>query len=162
MILQLFKRRRWLLPLLGALTFGLMAPQVLADRDDRGYGRGHDRSYDQGYDKHYGKHYGKHFKHRKHVRHHRVHRHYRQAPRRVRVVEQYYYQESPRYYYREHRSSGARISVTLPLGTIVHGLPGGYVSFSLGGDPYYYHSGNYYRPYQRGYRVISPPSGHRW
>ena len=158
MILQLFKRRRWMLPLLGVLTFGLMAPQVLADRGERGDGRHYDRSYDRSYDRHQGKHYGKHFKHRKHARHHR---HYRYAPRRARVVEQYYYQP-PRQYYREHRSSGAHISVTLPLGTIVHGLPGGYVSFSLGGDPYYYHGGNYYRPYQRGYRVISPPSGHRW
>ncbi|WP_298719466.1 DUF6515 family protein [uncultured Oceanisphaera sp.] len=161
MILQLFKRRRWLLPLLGALTFGLMAPQVLADREGRGDGRGYQQGYDRHQNQYYGKHYGKRFKHRKHARHHRHHRHYRYAPRRARVVEQYYYQP-PRHYYREHRSSRAHISVTLPLGTIVHGLPGGYVSFNLGGDPYYYHGGNYYRSYQRGYRVIAPPSGHRW
>lgn len=158
MIVQLFKQRRWLLPLLGALTLGLMAPPVLADREHRGDGRG----YERGYDRHHDKHYGQHFKHRKQSRHHRELRYYRQAPRRTRVVEQYYYSEPPRHYYREPRASGAHLSVTLPLGTIVHGLPGGYVSFSLGGDPYYYHSGNYYRAYQRGYRVIAPPPGHRW
>ncbi len=152
MIPQLFKHRRWLLPLLGALAFGLVAPQVQADRGDRGDGQGYERGYDR--------HHGKYFKHRKHARHHKYHRHYRHVPRRVRVVEHYYY-SPPHHYYREHRSSGPHISVTLPLGTIVQGLPGGYISFSLGGDPYYYHGGNYYRHHHRGYRVIAPPHGHR-
>lgn len=154
MSLQLFRRIRWLLPLLAGFIFGLVAPQALADRDNRGHGR----HYYQ-HDKHH-----KHYKHYKHYKKHQHrHSHYRHAPRRVRVVEQhYYYPEPSHYYYREHHSSGPSISVTLPLGTIVRGLPGGYVSFHLGGDPYYYHGGNYYRPYYRSYQVVSPPPGHRW
>lgn len=151
MIQQIFRRSRWLLPLLGVLTFGLMAPAAMADRGDRGHGRNYGN-----YHQHY-----KH-QHQHHKGHHRKHGYYR-APRRVKVVEHHYYRE-PSYHhsYRGHGSPGASISVILPLGTIVHGLPGGYVSFNLGGDPYYYHGGNYYRPYRRGYEVISAPRGHRW
>ena len=142
---QIFRPSRWLLPLLGALTFALMAPEAMADRGDRGHGRD----------------YGNYHQHYKH--HHRQHGYYR-APRRVKVVEHYYYREPSHHHhhYSDYGSPGASISVTLPLGTIVHGLPGGYVSFNLGGDPYYYHGGNYYRPYRRGYEVISAPRGHRW
>ena len=155
-----------LLPLLAALMLALPAQ---ADRDHRR----HDHRL-QGYDQPYGQYRHQGFRHRlerrhkvfrshrqhKAYRHYRKHKHYRPNQRRLRVVEPYYY--SPPYVqYRSRRSTGVGISVILPLGSLIRELPGGSVSLHFNGTPYYYHGGNYYRPHQRGYRVVAPP-GQRW
>lgn len=146
----IFRRGALLLPLLGVLGFGLVVPEAQADRDDRRYER-------------HGKHH-KHFRQPKHDRHFRGdHRHFRSERRhyfrsRDRVVERHYYPIPRRHYY----APGTSISVVLPLGTIVSGLPGGYISLSLGDGPYYFHGGNYFRPHHWGYQVVSAPPGHRW
>lgn len=138
-----FKGRALLLPLLGVFALGVMAPEAQARWDDRRYER------------HAKPHAYKHHKHQK-QRHH----YYRAAPKKkVRVVERHYYHRPPAYY--AVPGPGTHISVSLPLGTIVSSLPGGFISFSYSDGPYYYHGGNYYRPYERGYRVVAPP-GHRW
>lgn len=50
---------------------------------------------------------------------------------------------------------GPRIS----LGFVAPLLPAGYVSLAVGGSPYYYHGGYFYRPAPSGYVVVSAPLG---
>ena len=139
----LFRRGALLLPLLGVFALGVMVPEAQARWDDRRYERDA---------RHWHHHPHKHLKQR--------HHYYRSAPKKVRVVEHHYYHRPPVYY--AVPGPGTYISVSLPLGTIVSSLPGGFISFSYSDGPYYYHGGNYYRPYDRGYRVVAPPPGHRW
>jgi hypothetical protein len=44
-------------------------------------------------------------------------------------------------------------------GMRIVGLPGGYLSLSLGGRPYYYYEGVYFQPGPTGYVVVNPPVG---
>ncbi|WP_107851411.1 hypothetical protein [Oceanimonas marisflavi] len=144
-----------LLPLLAVLMLPSLA---LADRDHR--------RHDHRLQSHYQP-YGHYHEHRRHYRaehrhkafrHHRKHKHYRHK-HRVRVIERYHY-SAPRHYYappRHQHRPRAGISIVLPLGSLIRELPGGYVSFHLGGESYYYHGGNYFRPYRHGYRVVAPP-----
>nr|WP_284500418.1 DUF6515 family protein [Microbulbifer sp. GX H0434] len=57
-------------------------------------------------------------------------------------------------WHRHHRH-GPRISLgfTAPI------LPFGFVSLAVGGNPYYYHSGYFYRPAPTGYVVVTAPLG---
>lgn len=73
------------------------------------------------------------------------HGHYPSYPRRG------YY--GPRY--RAPRYRGPRISV----GFGVPVLPFGYVDMVVGGNPYYYQGGHFYRPAPTGYAVVSAPLG---
>nr|WP_255771968.1 DUF6515 family protein [Microbulbifer guangxiensis] len=54
-----------------------------------------------------------------------------------------------------HRFHGPRVSIgfTVPV------LPHGYLSLAVGGRPYYYHGGHYYRHGPQGYVVVSAPLG---
>ncbi|AOS96667.1 hypothetical protein AUP74_01207 [Microbulbifer aggregans] len=54
-----------------------------------------------------------------------------------------------------YRSHGPRISV----GLTVPVLPNGFLSLAVGGRPYYFHGGHYYRPGHAGYVVVSAPLG---
>ncbi|MCW8126070.1 DUF6515 family protein [Microbulbifer halophilus] len=60
-------------------------------------------------------------------------------------------------WHRHHRRyrRGPRISIglTAPM------LPFGVVNLAVGGRPYYYHSGHFYRPAPTGYRVVTAPLG---
>ncbi|WP_375057287.1 DUF6515 family protein [Zobellella sp. DQSA1] len=141
---SVLRRGALLLPLLGVFALGGTVPEVQARGDDRRYDR---------HAKHYQHYPHKHMKQRQHY--------YRHAPKqRVVVVERHHYHRPPAYY--AVPGPGTHISVSLPLGTIVSSLPGGFISFSYSDGPYYYQGGNYYRPYDRGYRVVSAPPGHRW
>ncbi|WP_299594627.1 DUF6515 family protein [uncultured Microbulbifer sp.] len=53
------------------------------------------------------------------------------------------------------RFRGPRIGIgfTVPI------LPAGYVNMAVGGVPYYYHGGYYYRPARAGYVVVDAPLG---
>lgn len=54
-----------------------------------------------------------------------------------------------------HRYPGPRVSIgfSAPI------LPFGYMSLAVGGRPYYYHGGYFYRPAPTGYVVVSAPLG---
>lgn len=59
-----------------------------------------------------------------------------------------------------YRPSGAYFTVTVPpVGVIVPVLPHLYTTVWIGGEPYYYAAGTYYRwyPERRGYIVTEPP-----
>jgi Family of unknown function (DUF6515) len=43
--------------------------------------------------------------------------------------------------------------------SIMAGLPFGAVSLTFGNRYYHYYNGAYYRPYDRGYRIVEPPIG---
>jgi len=45
------------------------------------------------------------------------------------------------------------IGITVPI------LPNGFVNLAVGGNPYYYHGGYFYRPAPTGYVVVSAPLG---
>ena len=53
------------------------------------------------------------------------------------------------------RFHGPRIGIgfTVPI------LPAGYMTMAVGGNPYYYHGGYYYRPAPTGYVVVEAPLG---
>ncbi|WP_078085240.1 DUF6515 family protein [Microbulbifer mangrovi] len=53
------------------------------------------------------------------------------------------------------RFRGPRIGIgfTVPI------LPAGYMTMAVGGNPYYYHGGYYYRPAPTGYVVVEAPLG---
>ena len=53
------------------------------------------------------------------------------------------------------RYRGPRISV----GFVAPVLPLGFISLAVGGNPYYYHGGYFYRPAPTGYVVVSAPLG---
>ncbi|SDK55772.1 DUF6515 family protein [Microbulbifer yueqingensis] len=58
----------------------------------------------------------------------------------------------PRHWHGRH---GPRIS----LGLAFPVLPAGFVSLGVGGRPYYYHGGHFFRPGPAGYVVVSAPLG---
>jgi hypothetical protein len=66
---------------------------------------------------------------------------------------------SPRYHHRHRwhdpRDRGPRIA----LGFVAPALPFGHISLAVGGSPYYYHGGYFYRPAPTGYVVVSAPLG---
>ncbi|WP_308364116.1 MULTISPECIES: DUF6515 family protein [unclassified Microbulbifer] len=66
----------------------------------------------------------------------------------------HHYRHDHRYRY-GHRYRGPRVSIgfSAPI------LPFGYMSLAVGGRPYYYHSGYFYRPAPAGYVVVSAPLG---
>lgn len=55
-------------------------------------------------------------------------------------------------------SGGLYVSVTAPIGAIVPGLPGGFVTIGRGPGSYYYYGGVYYRAAPHGYVVVEQPS----
>lgn len=59
----------------------------------------------------------------------------------------------PRYYDRNYWGPRIAIGFTAPV------LPFGFVSLAVGGNPYYYHGGYFYRPAPTGYVVVSAPLG---
>jgi hypothetical protein len=69
----------------------------------------------------------------------------------------------PRYDYHDGRffrhgwfNFGASLLLP-PVGAIITGLPDGYVSVMIGGIPYYYYGGVYYRPCSDGFVVVEQP-----
>lgn len=72
-----------------------------------------------------------------------------------------YYNHYPRFQYR----TTYRIPYTYAhfgpnFGFRINVLPFGYYPFYIGNDPFYYHQGVYYRPYNNGgYQVVAPPLG---
>lgn len=65
------------------------------------------------------------------------------------------YHAPPRHYYGPRYRRGPHIS----LGFVAATLPLGYMSLAVGGSPYYYHGGYFYRPAPSGYVVVSAPLG---
>lgn len=47
----------------------------------------------------------------------------------------------------------------ITIGTAIDILPHGFISLTVGGSPYYYHRGIFYRRYRGGYLVIPAPIG---
>lgn len=54
--------------------------------------------------------------------------------------------------YRVYRPASPRVS-------IIATLPHGAIQVVLGGNRYHYYGGRYYRPYDRGYMLVTPPIG---
>ena len=65
----------------------------------------------------------------------------------------YYYTGGSFY---RHKSN-VYLSISAPIGAIVPGLPGGYITFGVGPSRYYYLGGVYYRHAPGGYRVVEKP-----
>ncbi|WP_226703680.1 DUF6515 family protein [Microbulbifer elongatus] len=66
----------------------------------------------------------------------------------------------PRYHPRRHGYWGPRFrGPRIGIGFTVPILPAGYVNLAVGGSPYYYHGGYYYRPAPSGYVVVEAPLG---
>lgn len=65
------------------------------------------------------------------------------------------YRHWKRHHYRGPRFRGPRISV----GFVAPILPVGFVRLAVGGHPYFYHGGYFYRPAPAGYVVVSAPLG---
>ncbi|AMX01420.1 DUF6515 family protein [Microbulbifer thermotolerans] len=61
----------------------------------------------------------------------------------------------PARHWHKHRHWGPRISI----GFVAPILPTGFVTLNVGGLPYYYHGGYFYRPAPTGYVVVSAPLG---
>jgi hypothetical protein len=75
--------------------------------------------------------------------------------------ERVVYGGKPYYYWGGHfyrPSSGVYVSITAPIGAIVPGLPGGFVTIGSGPGSYYFYAGVYYRAAPTGYVVIAQPS----
>jgi Family of unknown function (DUF6515) len=54
---------------------------------------------------------------------------------------------------------GFEVAVAVPpIGAIVTAVPDGYTTVIVGGLPYYYYGGVYFRPYQYGYIVVQAPN----
>ena len=73
-----------------------------------------------------------------------------------RIQHQYHYVRVPWYY--SHYIAPLPWYY-YPLGFEINVLPHSYVRIMIGGLPYYYYSGVYYRPYGSGYIVVSAPIG---
>jgi hypothetical protein len=68
-----------------------------------------------------------------------------------------YYFHSDRFY-RPHSFWFDRAVFAPPIGAFVEILPYGYTSFVIGGSPYCYYAGVYFRPCPDGYIVVSKPA----
>jgi hypothetical protein len=70
-----------------------------------------------------------------------------------------YYRHGDKYYYRSGWFWFGAAATTLALGSILASLPYERTTVFVGGVPYYYYDGIYYRPCPGGYMVVSAPFG---
>ncbi|SEA43330.1 DUF6515 family protein [Microbulbifer marinus] len=67
----------------------------------------------------------------------------------------------PYKHWKRHHHHGPRYrrGPRISIGFVAPILPAGYISLAVGGNPYYYHGGYFYRPAPSGYVVVSAPLG---
>ena len=70
-----------------------------------------------------------------------------------------YYYHGGRYYYKSGWWWIGAAATTLALGAILASLPPNYSTVYVGGRPYYYYDGTYYKPCPNGYAVVRAPLG---
>jgi hypothetical protein len=66
-----------------------------------------------------------------------------------------YYVDQGRWF---RRGNGGYVGIVAPIGAIVATLPGGYLSFGIGLNRYFYAAGTYYRHGPEGYAVVQKPN----
>lgn len=71
------------------------------------------------------------------------------------------YRAYPNYNYRPTVVVRPRYTSPVVFGPRYYGVPRGSISITFGGNPYYYHGGNFYRPYGTYFQMILPPVGIR-
>jgi hypothetical protein len=71
------------------------------------------------------------------------------------------YRVYPNYSYRAPVVIRPRYTAPFVFGPRYYGVPRGSISITFGGNPYYYHGGNFYRPFGTYFQMTLPPVGIR-